>query len=314
VTRTTLGTQVASLVGRGAFVSTDWFDVLGVAAMARGRGFASEQAGSQVAVIAHGLWARALGSDPAAIGRVLRVNGRPFTIIGVLPADFVAPPPVWQVASAEVIEVWAPMAKGGTPPVARTPPIPATDHDRVLARVPAGVTTASAEVAHGRLAVMAAPAGSITGVQLEPLRDHVVGDSGTVLAVLAAIVGLTLLLTCANVAGIQLARFSMRRREAAIRAAPGAVRTRVFAHFMAEGLVLVTAGGMAGLLLALWLQDLLVALAPAGLRRLDRAAVDGSVASFTIAVTLLAGFVATVSRTLAQRQFDGEDAIGRLAG
>jgi predicted permease len=125
---------------------------------------------------------------------------------------------------------------------------------------------------------------------------------------LAAIVGLTLLLTCANIAGIQLARFTRRRREAAIRAALGAVRTRVFAHFMAEGLVLAAAGGILGLLLAAWLQDLLHALAPAGLRRLEHATVDGSVAAFTIAVTLLAGLIATLWPALATAS-PGEDIV-----
>jgi len=292
-------------VVRGAFVSTDWFDVLGVP-MARGRGLGSEQAGSQVVVVAHSLWSRALGSDPAAVGSTIRVNGRPFTIIGVLPADFVAPPPVWQIESAEVIEVWAPMAPGGTPPVVRTPPVAATDHDRVLARVPSTVPRAEAAAELGRLAMAAAPQRSITGVRLEPLRDLVVGDSGTTLAMLAAIVGLTLLLTCANVAGIQLARFSRRRREAAIRAALGAMRTRVFAHFMAEGLVLAVGGGLVGLLLAVWLQDLLRALAPAGLRRLDHVTVNGAVATFTVAVTLLAGLVATVWPALATAAPGGE--------
>lgn len=273
---------------RGAFVSPAWFAVLGARA-GLGRVFGADDDGQPVAVISHDLWARTFGADPQAIGRELSVNGAAYTVIGVLPAGFVPPPPVWRVASTENIDLWAPLRAGGTPLVQ------SADHDRVIVRVLAGSSREAAEstLFHIAAAVWPYP-NPLVGVRLTPMREEVAGRARTALTILASVVALLLLLTCANVAGIQLARFSRRAQEAAIRIALGASRARVFAHFLAEGLVLAVPGCVLGLVAALWGREILRVLAPASLPRLDTVGVGGPVVTFTIAAALLAALAATV--------------------
>ncbi len=273
---------------RGAFVSPDWFGVLGARA-GLGRVFGPADAGQRVAVVSHDLWARSFGADPSAIGRELSVNGATYTVIGVMSGAFVPPPPVWRVESAEAIELWAPIPPGGTPPVQ------SADHDRVIARVPAGVSRETAESTLLRVARAVWPwPSSLEGVRLTPMRDEVAGSARTALTILASVVALLLLLTCANVAGIQLARFSGRAHEAAVRIALGAGRVRVFVHYLAEGLLLAGPGCALGLLAAAWGREILGALAPPSFPRLDDVGMGGAVVGFTVAAALLAALAATV--------------------
>ena len=271
---------------RGAFVSNDWFGVLG-SEPALGRTFLQNEQDPHVAVISAALWRSVFGTDAGAIGRTLQLNGVPYIVIGIMATDFEAPPPVSTVETGERIDVYAPIAVLG-PRRADDP------HDRALVRLEPGVTKTQAEEAMAHIAISIAKAQQVTGIRLEPVRDVIVGPARTPLGILAAVVGLTLLLTCANVSGVQLARFSARRHEVAVRIALGASRRRVFAHYLAEGIVLALAGGTAGLLLSLWGQDMVRAIAPTGFPRLEGVTVGAPVFVFAFGVALLAGFVATV--------------------
>lgn len=271
---------------RGAFVSPDWFEVLG-SDPSRGRTFFLREQDPHVAVISSAMWRIVLGADENAIGRTLHLNGVPYSVIGIMGADFEAPPPVISIDADERIDVFVPIAAMG-------PRAPGDLHDRALARTLAGVSKEQAESEMSRMARASGGPMRVTGVRLQPVRDIVVGPARTPLGILATVVGLTLLLTCANVSGVQLARFSSRRHEVAVRLALGASRGRVFAHYLAEGIVLALAGGTIGLLLSLWGQDMVRAIAPTGFPRLQGVRIGAPVFLFAFCVALLAGFIATV--------------------
>jgi putative ABC transport system permease protein len=156
------------------------------------------------------------------------------------------------------------------------------------------VSRAEAEAALARIARAAGTSRPVQDVRLEPVRELVVASARTPLAILAAVVGLTLLLTCANVSAVQLARFTARRHEAAVRLAIGASRARVFAHYLAEGIALALAGAIVGLVLALWGQEIVRAMAPEGFPRIDGVRMSGPVLLFAFVAALAAGLAATV--------------------
>jgi predicted permease len=266
----------------GAFVGTEYFDLLGTPA-ARGRTFRQGDEGERVAVISHGLWVRAFGASPDVVGRVIRVNGDAHTVIGVMPAPFFALPPLVRTAVDESVEAWTP-----------APRVAPQDHDRVLARVPAGVSRARVEeeLAGAALRVQTRAAERLPVVQLVPVREVLVGGARPGLLSLALVMSLVLLLACANVGAVLVARFARRGRELAIRASLGARGRRLFVHLLGEGLVPALAGGAIGLLLAVWAQDLLRVIAPAGLPRLEQARINAAVVAFTLSAAVFVGLAA----------------------
>jgi putative ABC transport system permease protein len=271
----------------GVRVSEDFFRVLGVAP-ARGRVLDAEEfnsAASRSVVLSHGLWRRRFGGDPGVVGKQLTlVGGASATIVGVMPEQFRFP---------AYAEVWTALPRDSGELRQRS-----SRYFSVVGRVRADLTREQAQAELGGVAARLAEAypqsNADWGARLVPLRDTLVGGQArTALLVLFGAVGFVLLIACANVTNLLLARSAARHKEVAIRAALGATRWRVVRQLLAESVLLTLAGGALGVVLALWGVDALLALVPEDLRfaRLDEARVDGSVLAFTAFVSLATGLL-----------------------
>src|SRR3984893_9512598 len=214
-----------------------------------GRAFLSEEDRSpsaNVIILSHDLWARRFGADPLIVGRVLQLNAQPYRVIGVLPATFGSlrmtnPGEIPQVfVRAEYDPRQAALCRScfGGRVIARLKPLITVSQAR------AELNTVMRDVAHEYPADYAQD----TSVRVEPLLDHVIGPVRTVLWVLFGAVAFVLLIACANVASLQLARATTRAREFAVRAALGGARVRLAAQLLIENLLLAALGGAAGVL------------------------------------------------------------------
>ncbi len=289
----------------GAGATAGLFPLLGVAPLL-GRTFLPEEdrpGHDQVVLLSHGLWQRRFGGDPDVAGRILRVDGRPCAIVGVMPAGFRFP--------SRDTELWRPEA---------FPPELLSENNRgshfldVVARLRPGVSLSAARAEMAEIARrMGEEHGdsyrSGFGARLFRLRERLVGDVRPGLILLLGAVGFVLLIACANVANVQLARAAAREKELSIRLALGAGRARLVRQMLAECVVLSAIGGVLGLLLALWGMELLVALRPAAIPRVDEVTLDLRVAAFTLCATLLAGLVSGLAPALHSAGTDVNDAL-----
>ncbi len=275
---------------RGLRVSADYFKLLGVSP-ALGRDFLLEEdrpATRFVVVISHSLWQRRFNSDPQAVGKQLILNDQPFTIVGVMPpgfTDFLA------ANFHEAAEAWAPIGYDITQTFAcRT-----CQHLKAIARLKPGVTLAQSRaemseimrvMAREHPKIYASPA-----ISVARLHDQFTRAIRPALYLLLVAVGLVLLIGCANIANLLLARATERAREMSIRAALGAGRWRIVRQLLLESLLLSLAGAFAGLLLALWGTEALTSLSPATMLRLQPVTADARVLGFTLIVSLLTGLL-----------------------
>jgi putative ABC transport system permease protein len=269
----------------GAAVSHDMFSLLDVLPM-RGREFRPEEdrrGGAAVTIISHELWQRRFSQDPNIVGKNITLSGESFTIIGVMPAGFKFP----IITGAEIWRTLSPVLNDGCRRGCYTL--------RVLARLKPHVTIEGARAEMGALARRIEQdfpgTNKNVGFALEPLHQFLVGDVKTPLFVLLGAVGLVLLIACANVANLMLARSATREREIAIRSALGAGQWRIVRQLLAESLMLALIGGALGLLLAYWMVDLLVNFSPSGTPRIDEVAIDRRVLGFTLAISALTGLL-----------------------
>ncbi len=230
------------------------------------------------AILSYRLWQRRFNGDAGILGKSITLSGQAFTVVGVMPAGFKFAP-FW----ATHAELWVPNAFGDR--IYNR----GANSLRVFARLKRGVTIeqAQAEIATitGRLEKKYP--GTNRGIIVTPLKENVVGKVRTPLLMLLAAVGFVLLIACANVAHMLLARTSDRQKEIAVRTALGAGRSRLIGQFLTENLLLSCAGALAGLMLALWGTKVLTALAPAYIPRVETVGVDARVVFFLLGVTLL---------------------------
>ena len=275
---------------RGNRVTANWLPTFGARPML-GRGFTKEDevfGSHRVVVLSHGLWQRRFGGKPELVGQPITMNGVPYTVIGVAPPGFRYP---------ETAEMWVPLAFDP----ARLPSRRG-DFLTVVGRLKPGATV---ERAQSELtAMMTRLAGEYpqtnTGWTAEviPLHEQVVGNVRRALLVFSGAVGLVLLIACANVANLMLARAAAREREIAVRASLGAGRARIAGQLLTESVVLSVLGGALGLLLAAWGVGALRALRPGNLPRLDEVGVDGPVLAFTAAISVVTGMAAGLAPLL----------------
>ncbi|HXI90675.1 MAG TPA: ABC transporter permease, partial [Blastocatellia bacterium] len=268
----------------GARVSAGLFEMLGVKPV-QGRTFLEEedQPGHQnVVVLSSNLWKRRFGSDPNIIGQSITMSAASYTIIGIMPPSFQFPD--------RDIDLWTPIAF-----TAAQAQQHGSHYVAVIGRLKPGVTTEQARTEMSGIAARLAEqypnsnAGWSTIVV--PMQQFEVRDIKPALLVLLGAVALVLLIACANVANLLLARSTARQKEIAIRTALGASRSRVVRQLLTESVLLAVVGGGAGLLLAAWGTRSLLALAPEDLPRVKDVALDGRVLGFTLLVTLITGIV-----------------------
>jgi len=276
---------------RGARVSADFFSAVGASPIL-GRTFTAEEDMPNrvpVAIISYGLWQRHFGADQNAVGKTITLTGQTVMVVGVMPRGFQFPGGANMIPGLQFAlqnDVWMPLAL--------------TDEEKgqqgnlnlaLIGRLKPGVSSNQAEL-ELRTLEQDLPLGTIGyTVNVVPLHQQMVGKIRKLLLVLLATVAFVLLIACANIANLLLARANSRQKEIAIRAALGAGRLRLIRQLLTESLMLSLGGGALGLLLAVWGTSLLVSFIPEDVPRVHEVSVDGRILAFTLFISFATGVV-----------------------
>jgi putative ABC transport system permease protein len=280
---------------RGASVTSDFFPLFRTNA-SLGRTLQpddSQKGKDTVVVLSHGLWERRFGADKNIVGSNVLIGGESTSIVGVMPPGFDYP---------GQSELWVPLSLD---------PAKERRDNRylgVITRLKPGLTIPQAQAEmntiNQRLAQSYVETNSGWNVKLTELRERLVGAMRTSLLVLLGAVAFVLLIACANVANLLLARATVRHREIAVRAALGASRWRIVRQLMTESVLLSIIGGGAGLLLGIWLTKLLISVSPPNTPRFDEIRPDARVFAFTLGLTILTGLLFGLAPALQSSRID----------
>lgn len=276
----------------------------------KGRLFLSgedEPQAGRVLILSHSLWQRSFGANPDIVGQSVALNGNSYNVVGIMPSTFKFPPAFSAtVASSQYAmpnaDLWVPM----------TPDANATARDIrtlfMVGRLKPGITSSAAQadlnLVAGRLQKDYSAADADMEVDVIPLRQQITGDIRLALIVLFGAVGCVLLIACANVANLLLAKASGRQKEVAIRTALGATRLRIIRQLLTEGMMLGLAGGLLGSLLAILVLRQLVIFSPANVSIPNNVGIDWKVLAFTLVLSLITSFVFGLAPALQASKLD----------
>ncbi len=270
----------------GRRVSANLFDLLGVQP-SLGRGFLPEEdkPGTRVVILSSGLWQRRFGADPRIVGQSVNLNGESYSIVGVMPPGVDLPGfDNWKD------QLWVPIAFSSEEAKAR-----GNHYLEVIARMKPGVTLQQAraemQTITGRLAQQYPEENLRISSVVNPVHEEIVGDMKPALLILLGAVGFVLLIACANVANLLLARAAVRQKEIALRLALGASRSRLTRQFLTESVLLALLGGGVGLAFAFAGLRILKTFIPAGITQAESIGIDAKVLVFTALVALVTGLV-----------------------
>jgi putative ABC transport system permease protein len=260
---------------------------------------------TEVVLLSHALWTRRFGADADLLGRSIRVDGRPLTVIGIMPPDFQVPSPWWHYGPPQ--QLWVPF------PVEDQLRSRGSHSYPVIGRLHDGVDIGAAQedmrAVSAGLAEEYPDTNAGNAAWIVPLHMAMYGDVGFQVLLVFGAAGLVLFIACGNVAGLQLTRSTGRRTEIAVRAAMGAGRGRVVRQLLTESTVLAVAGGAAGVLMAAGSLGVFRSLIPPTIPRADEIAVDGPVLLFTLAVALLSGVFFGLAPALSASRANLSDAL-----
>jgi len=286
----------------GQRVSASLFSLLGVEPQL-GRAFRAEEdqpGGNHVVIISHGLWQRRFGSDPGIVGKPINLNGESFTVVGVMPRTFQFP--------TRRDQLWVPIAFNAKEAGER-----GNHYLEVIARMKPGVRLQQAQAEMTtiatRLQQQYPETNTSIGAVVTPLHEHVVGDIKPALLVLLGAVAFVLLIACANVANLLLARAAVRQKEIALRLALGAGRARLIRQFLTESVLLAALGGGVGLLLAVVGLNVLKRFIPPNISQAHAIAIDAKVLIFTVLVSLVTGLIFGLAPATQAANFNLNDTL-----
>jgi putative ABC transport system permease protein len=286
----------------GRLVSATLFPLLGVDPQI-GRTFTSAEdhlGSNHVVLLSHALWQHRFGGDNSIVGKPINLNGETYTVVGVMPARFQFP--------TSDDQVWAPIAFTSEDVANRN-----RHYLQVLARLKPGTSLEQAQTEMHtiatRLQQQYPDSNTDLGAAVTSLHEHLVGDIKPALLILLGAVGLVLLIACANVANLLLARAAVRQKEIAVRVALGARRQRLIRQFLTESILLSTIGGVVGLAVAYGGLMLLRAFIPENVSQAGQISIDLKVLGFTFLISLLTGLIFGLAPALQATRFNQTETL-----